>query len=459
MVPFPLATRLPGKALALSLACLAGPAFADTDLQAEIDALKQRLSKLEQRNQALEQALDSERISENEPQEATRIKAVEEDVARLQPAAKLSEALDGVSVNASITGVAQHLDHAATTGSRSQLNWRGDIGVNVPTGDLGTAKGNVFVHLRMGQGNGVAIAGEPPINATVFNLHGTGSNSNADIILAEAWYRMDIPLGSTGEKADRHLEFTAGKIDPYSLFDQNAGSDDESSQNLNLFFVHNPLLDAGGGAVFDEYGFAPGLRFGYYDGMDSPQGWGLSAGVFATNGGASFDNSFDHSFSIAQFETVQHFFGGLEGNYRLYAWNTEQGRSFDDTYGKQSGWGLSADQRLGDGMTVWGRYGQIVSGAPMYDRAVTLGINFSGNYWSRGKDSLGLSLGHLRASDAYRSHLASATDSEQVAELYYNWQMVPGIVLTPDVQYIRHPAADSANDNATVLGLRATLSM
>jgi hypothetical protein len=447
--------------LALSMACLAGPALAETDLQAEIDALKDRLSKLEQHNADLEQALDSDRISDREPELATRIKAVENDVNQLKPAGKLSEALNGVSVGASITTVAQQASHTVAGEAQSQLNWRGDVEVNAPAGELGNATGKVYMHLRMGQGEGLKINGGTPVNATVFKLHGNGDDSNASVILAQAWYQMDIPLPLGGVKDDsrQHLEVTVGKIDPYGFFDQNNGSDDESAKNLNLLFVHNPLLDAGGGAVFDQYGFTPGARVGYFSEQDSPERWGVSLGVFATGGGAQFDDSFSHPFSILQFETTRRLFDGQEGNYRLYAWNTDRGTMFDDTEEKQSGWGFSADQRLGDGMTLWGRYGQGIKGHPQYDQALTVGMNFSGNYWGRGKDMAGLSLGYLRASDDYRASSSTSVAAEQVAEAYYNWALVPKVVLTPDVQYIRHPGADSRNDDVVVLGLRATLSM
>jgi carbohydrate-selective porin OprB len=110
-------------------------------------------------------------------------------------------------------------------------------------------------------------------------------------------------------------------------------------------------------------------------------------------------------------------------------------------------------------MTLWGRYGQSLKGHPQYDQAVTVGMNFSGDYWGRGKDAAGLSLGYLHASNDYRALSSTSTAAEQVAEAYYNWELVPKVVLTPDFQYIRHRGADSSNADTVVLGLRATLSM
>ena len=86
--------------------------------------------------------------------------------------------------------------------------------------------------------------------------------------------------GDKGDKGDR-LELTIGKIDLFGFFDQNAVASDEATQFLNNVFVHNPLLDSGGDIAADAYGFAPGVRAGYYA-VRERFNWGASLGLFAS---------------------------------------------------------------------------------------------------------------------------------------------------------------------------------
>ena len=44
-----------------------------------------------------------------------------------------------------------------------------------------------------------------------------------------------------------------------------------------------------------------------------------------------------------------------------------------------------------------------------------------------------------------------------VAEAYWNWEFFGGLLLTPDIQYISHPAKDTGRDSAWALSLRTTL--
>ena len=97
-----------------------------------------------------------------------------------------------------------------------------------------------------------------------------------------------------------------------------------------------------------------------------------------------------------------------------------------------------------------------------FDRALTLGFEANGSYWSRGGDSLGLALGWLRTSDAYRDYkLADPNDPraisepERVAELYYRWRVAKQFELTPSLQYIGSPGGDSSAPDVRIVGLRS----
>jgi len=47
--------------------------------------------------------------------------------------------------------------------------------------------------------------------------------------------------------------------------------------------------------------------------------------------------------------------------------------------------------------------------------------------------------------------------SEKVVEGYWNWTLFGGLLLTPDVQYLRDPARNPTRDSVWALSLRTTL--
>ncbi len=448
--------------LALALAGYAQAAAAagdDADLREQLRKLNERVERLEKRNQELEQALQSDRLSEKDPEIATRLKAVEFQTLSMQKQARQIEALEGISVSASLTGVLQSASAASTaSGTReSRTNYRGDIAVGLPGGDMGDVEARIFTHFRIGQGNGVGLrptyTSTP--NTTAFQVQSANPNPDDSFgILAQAWYQLAVPLPLGGYKPQSResARLTFGKIDPFVFFDQNAAADDESTKFLNNAFVHNPLLDSGGDVGADQYGFSPGLVLGYLNERSRPESWGASLGVFGSGHAANFSGSPSRPFVIGQLERSQRLFGGLAGNYRLYAWTNGRASDFDDSEARHSGFGVSADQRVGDAITLFGRYGHQAKGKPRFDRALTFGAEIGGSYWGRAADSFGIAAGFLRTSPDFSF---AASGAERIAELYYRFRLNNRFELSPDVQFIRRPAADAAAPDITVVGLRA----
>ncbi|MDA8255840.1 MAG: carbohydrate porin [Betaproteobacteria bacterium] len=270
--------------------------------------------------------------------------------------------------------------------------------------------------------------------------------------------------------AREHLHLTAGKIDPFVFFDQNAAADDESARFMNNVFVHNPLLDSGGDIRADAYGFAPGAIVQYANERQKGAEWNLSLGVFGSGPGANFTGSLAGPFVIAQAATAVRF-NYLPGNYRAYLWHNGRGNGYDGIERKHAGIGVSADQKASDELTLFGRYGHQLKGKVRFDRALTLGGELGGNLWGRAADSLGLALGALRTSSDFRNDSLAldanadavpdfgyqASGSEQQLELYYRFKLNGKVELTPDLQWIRQPGGNAAAPTVKVLGLRAKL--
>ncbi len=467
---------------ALLAAGFAAPVLANdmAAVLAEMKRLAARVEALEQQNKALEKSLATERLSETEPEIATRLKAVEFQTLSMQKQARQIEALEGITVGASLTGVVQKVGAGNTASGvdETRANYRGDISVTLPGGEIGNAEGKIFGHFRFGQGTGIGLRPTytSSANTTAFEVgsgRGTLAADDSFGILAQAWYQLKIPLMDDGMKANarEHLHLTAGKIDPFVFFDQNAAADDESSRFMNNAFVHNPLLDSGGDIRADAYGFAPGAIVQYVNERQKGAEWGLSLGVFGSGPGANFTGSLAGPFVIAQAETAARF-NYLPGNYRAYLWHNGRGNGYDGIERKHSGIGFSADQKVTDELTLFGRYGHQLAGKVRFDRALTLGGELGGNLWGRAADSLGLALGALRTSSDFRNDSPTidanadavpdfgyqAGGSEKLVELYYRYKLNSHVELTPDFQWIRQPGGNAGAPTVKVLGLRARVS-
>ncbi len=451
-------------AAALSLGAVGEAAAAtNAELTDLVEKLLARVQALEQNQTVLTKSLETETISENEPALSARLKAVEAQAQELAgPVGKL-KVFDGIKGGLSLTLAAQK--SLAPGVADSQLGYRADAFVSLPLEPLGDVEQSLFAQLRLGQGAG--LGGLPSFsnsNAAAFQLQGGLRPDDSVALLAQVWYQASIalPWGGFKPASRQKLEITVGKMDPFVFFDQNAVAGDETRQFLNSVFVHNPLLDTGGDVGVDANGFAPGLRASLLDSSDKLESWRLSLGVFGVGStGSSYQRSLGAPLVMLQAETSQRFFGGLLGNYRAYAWSNPQAAHFDPAVTaseRHTGWGVSVDQRVGDGMTWFARYGQETQGSVMFDRALTVGAEANGSYWNRGGDSLGLALGWLRTSDAYRDFTASTTSingAERVAELYYRYRVGKQFELSPSLQVIGNPGGDPSAQDVRIVGLRS----
>lgn len=446
---------LPLLAVMASTPALAEPA---ADIAQLLQTMQERLSRLEARNAELEKRL-AEAGPAKEAALAARVEDVEHELVALRKQPNPLEKFEGFSAGASLTMVAQQATGGGMGSGGSQLSARADIEVEMPGGSIGAAEGKVFAHFRAGDGDGVAAPTYATANATAFG-------NTPQPVLMQAWYQLDIPVGGASGNLGQ-IEVTAGKIDPFGFFDGNNVSDDESEGFLNLAFVHNPLLDAGGDIGVGTHGASPGMRLAYVSDVNGGNHVTASLGVFGTGSGADYLNSFNKPFTIAQLEYAGKALGGREGSYRLYAWNNSQAfdqvndldgnGEFDDTEEKHAGWGLSLDQQVSDSVTLFARYGHSTKGVLAFDRAFTVGGQLSGAAWGRENDRVGLAFGWLDGSSEQKT-ANPGFGAEKEVELFYVWQANEQFHLAPSVQWISRPGGDPSLSNVTVIGLRAKAS-
>lgn len=85
-----------------------------------------------------------------------------------------------------------------------------------------------------------------------------------------------------------------------------------------------------------------------------------------------------------------------------------------------------------------------------------------GNGWvpSRSDSEIGLGLSQAHNDSKYLQSLGVAADrNEYSMELYYRDQLIKGISLQPDLQYVVNPGMDPAIGNATVIGMRMDINL
>lgn len=473
-----------------AVSCL--PAHAETDVQklnATVEQLLQRMEQLEASNKRLQSQLEqvsgvkataASTKDRQVPTSGTVQPGAPVGEAQAQTAAtahepgKLEKALEGVTVGASVAMVSQSAQHGMTQGDKNQLNYRADLEAEVPLAkiaDVGDSK--LFFHIRAGQGEGLRFAsptltGTP--NTTAFFLQNSDDSAT---ILGQAWYQLSHPLAPSASGAQPGIETTIGKIDLFGFFDQNTIADSETNAFLNNVFVHNPLLDSGGAIGGDSYGFQPGLIASYASDVSENNHWKASVGVFASGAGAGFNSSFSQPFVIGQLAYGGKVLHDRPGNYRLYAWTngsfTPYNNEFATTTGRTTGMGLSIDQEVAEGLTVFTRYGHAFSGDVRFNNAVTLGTQLAGHRWGREEDRVGLAFGWLNTSPGFRTAAPtldadgdgvpdfgySPTDAEKNIELYYAWQISANLQISPNLQWIMQPGGDSNAENIWAIGLRA----
>jgi porin len=95
------------------------------------------------------------------------------------------------------------------------------------------------------------------------------------------------------------------------------------------------------------------------------------------------------------------------------------------------------------------------------DNQIAVGLISTGTFDLRPKDEIGLAVGrtHVNGRVAHGEHLSGdvVQHSEYAAELYYGLQAYDGVMLRPNVQYIKDPGGASRNKDVVVIGLKTSV--
>ena len=120
-----------------------------------------------------------------------------------------------------------------------------------------------------------------------------------------------------------------------------------------------------------------------------------------------------------------------------------------------SGWSLNAVQNLDARWAVFARANRAYDYVTPIRNSYAIGGAMNNPLGRSPTDQIALAFGYSDA--ASPPTLPSSARNEKTVEAYWNWTFAKGLLLTPDVRYIRDPALDPTRDSVWVLSLRATL--
>jgi hypothetical protein len=412
-----------------------GVAATETDLSKEIERLKQRIEELERNIGQTPAAPPVKESGEPAGPPPTRVEEITE---------LITEKVGKFSIEGGIVGFYQGTSEPTIEGEKFQnpngMGYVADLALTFsphPAGEL-------FVRVHAGEGDGGDRFLEPA-GALFADLNTMNDDhpENDRFSLLEAFY--------THTFLDESLFFSIGKTEPLVFMDENAFANDEYRQFVGKAFVNNPVLDSE-----DEY--APLLALG----ASPSENWSFTF-IFQSSSRplleeedqkSPWDRVFSKPFLAAQ-AAFSPSPGGLEGNYRLYAWTQTYDHPRVEREGVEEGWGigLSLDQMISEKVGLFTRVGyqnREVYEVPWF---WSLGADVRGILPGREQDNLGIGVAGLKGNNRLENDR-----TELQLETYYRWVISPHMAVGPHFQYVRNPLGNRDNDDVFAGMFRAEIS-
>jgi len=386
-------------------------------IEEEIQELKERITELEKK------------LSKQQVAATTQEQEIEEiKKGRGMPV------LDGLQIGAGATFVTQFaIDPNSEPRDDDEVcdaTYSIDIEIEKTVGEDGLA----FLHLEAGDGDG--FDGDEITTFSAVNRDAANSANRVEV--TEVWYEHTF--------FDGMATCTAGKIDPTGYLDTSEVANDETSQFLSTAFRNSTALEFPDDNTY-------GVRLSLV-----PVNWSeITVGYLDDN--ANWESVFEDPFLFAQVNLKPVFLGeDKPGNYRVYSW-------YDDTahieWGGISntepnfGFGLSADQKVLDHLTLFGRVGWEDPDVSTVEWAWSSGFQLDGIPWGREEDHIGYAIGMDIPSDEYENSDATRHgDPEGHLELYYNAKINDNLHVSPHYQLAWNPNGQDDDQAINIFSLR-----
>lgn len=288
---------------------------------------------------------------------------------------------------------------------------------------------------------------------------------NRSMDITELWFETHNDLKTFRFRAGK-MDLTAGyEFHNYPVaFDTSFFANDETSQFLNSALVNNPQIPFPDNGISAAFFLEPIHRFYISAGVQDAQ-----ADARETGFNTAFHGE-DHFFYIAETGILSEAHsnnGPMPGALRAGIWYDPQPKErFESNSIKRDDFGFytnydqflykeNKDEEDMQGLGIFLRAGYSDQDVSDLNTFISLGLSYAGLIEGRDDDVAGL--GYARG---IFSDKAPVNDSyESVYELYYNASVSQNARLTPNVQFIKNPAADSDADDALILGCRLQLDI
>jgi porin len=167
-----------------------------------------------------------------------------------------------------------------------------------------------------------------------------------------------------------------------------------------------------------------------------------------TDPGDSFDSFFDTAEYFSHFEMgwIPSFKERFSNNVHLTAWHADT----REEAGVPSGWGLafSWNRLFNETWEPFVRVGYADDGGALWEQSVSIGFSY---HLKEKSDLVGLGLNWGKPSE---DSFGPGLDDQYTAELFYRFQLMKFITITPDVQLLVNPALNPDDDLIAIFGIR-----
>jgi len=220
-----------------------------------------------------------------------------------------------------------------------------------------------------------------------------------------------------------------------------------ADQQLN--FVNN-IFSANGSSTYPVTGIGAYIQFNAAKTLQFLAG---GQGVNEDNSSRRPNNGLGNSPRtwLGYVQWTPHLKGLGEAQYSLTLYQAPE----TNEQAKSKGWSINAVQHLNDKWALIGRLNASSDDSGGSKRSYGVGVALNNPLGRNEADQIGVAYGSLEQKKPLLFQTLQHT--QNTLEAYWNWSLIDGLLLTPDAQYIRHPAFAPGRDSAWILSLRTTL--
>jgi porin len=275
--------------------------------------------------------------------------------------------------------------------------------------------------------------------------------------LYQLWYGQDLLGGRLNILAGIHDFSTEMAVIPsgFNLMNSSFLTPPTITQRFQSFFPQTSLGARAKVLLSDElYGYV-----GVYDGHPTNPNYPRTASYGVSRQGGLF------SISEVGWQTAEdaEFLGkvGLGGWYSSTSQNDVRGETQDSNYG---GYIIAEHHLIGEeedskqGLSAFGQFSIANASRNFNSYYYGVGVSYTGLFECRDADVLTLAFNTAHTSGAARQGELGFEAYERVFEVAYRANVLPWLVLMPDVQYIKNPGMVRGVDDAVVLYLRSEIA-